>query len=276
MDEKLEAAKNDVFAAKKELQVLVAKNREAITHLRGFFEKARAEKQKRDEENKKVQELKAKRTEGEKKVDEAREKLEKLDKTLSANPDVENPRELKEKIDKLEWFQQTEANTSEEKKVGVEIKALRQQLPEAEKKGSAYAERSKFRKQLRDASLELRKIRQEMGVHAKKSDEHHTAMIKAFEKAKTLKEKLNEAFKDLDQKRALLATEQKEFSEIRTALMSEEKAEMEKERAEAKAVHDQQMAKVSTKAKDALDKLKSGKKISLEELQAIQQAGLTV
>ena len=274
MHEKLTAAKTDVISAKKEVQSLVAKNKEAIGTLRALFDEVKKQRQLRDAENVEVQKLKKERTDAERTVDAARAMLDALNESLSHLPDVESPSALELQIEKLEWIQQTDATVAEERALSKKIGDLRLKLPKAKARSETYVRRAALREAFFKANKLARALREKLREHAKKSDVHHTAMIKALTKAKGLREKLNEAFKDLDQKRALLASEQKEFLQIRDAITVEERAEETQIRSEQKAIHDRQMEKVSGQAKSAMDKLKSGKKISMDELLAIQQAGL--
>ncbi|MBI5036048.1 hypothetical protein HZC09_01770 [Candidatus Micrarchaeota archaeon] len=270
----LEKAKEDVEVVRKQVQSLVLKNKEALANMRELYATAKSEKEKRDGENAKVKELKGQKAKAEEAVAKAKEAMDKSDAALKNLQEMDNPRELKRQIEQLEWIQQTEASPKEEKELSKKINDLRKKLPAAEEKSGAFAERAKVRDELRKANAAARETREKMRETAKKSDEHHATYVKALKKASALQEKLSEAFKDLDQKRALLKTERDEFDQMRGEIRQQAKEEREKERKEQESIERRQKQKATEMGKEALEGFKKGKKLTLEDLQAIQEAGL--
>jgi len=286
LKEQLHKAKADVLSVQEQTYALRLKSREAIGEVKKFYAEAAELKKLRDAENEKVQEFKKKRQESEVKVAEALEKLKTLRGQLEGLPKAESPGRLRAELERLEWEQQTEAvSPKAEKELSRRIKELREQLGPAEKLRGVFAQMKPLEDGLRAAQAESRIYRTELSKHAKASDHHHEAMLKLYKKADSLSKKIGENLKQLDEKKTLLDEERKEFFQIQGQVKGAEKAEWEARKAEEKAERDrikaeQDAEKASLKhkatgiAEKALEKFRNGGKLTWEDLQAIQAAGL--
>ncbi|MBI2445750.1 hypothetical protein HYV43_05155 [Candidatus Micrarchaeota archaeon] len=286
LKEQLHKAKADVQAVQEQAYALRLKSREAIADVKKFYADAAELKKMRDAENEKVREFKKKRQEAESKVTEAIEKLKPLRGQLDGLPRAESPGRLRAELERLEWEQQTEAvSPKAEKELSRRIKDLREQLAPAEKARGVFEQIKPLEENLRAATAEVRIYRTELAKHAKASDAHHEAMLKLYKKAESLSKKIGENLKQLDEKRALLDEERKEFFQIQGQVKGAEKAQMDARRAEEKAERDRIQAekeaernaikqKATGIAEKALEKFRAGGKLTWEDLQAIQEAGL--
>ncbi len=286
LKEQLHKAKADVQIVQEQAYALRIKSREAIGEVKKFYAEASELKKLRDAENEKVKEFKKKRQEAEEKVNEAIEKLKPLRGQLDGLPRAESPGRLRSELERLEWEQQTEAvSPKAEKELSRRIKDLRDQLAPAEKARGVFEQIKPLEESLRAATAEVRIYRTELTKHAKASDAHHESMLKLYKKAESLSKKIGENLKELDAKKAMLDEERKEFFQIQGQVKGAEKAEWEARKAEEKAERDRIQAekdaekatvrqKAAGIAEKALERFRNGGKLTWEDLQAIQEAGL--
>ncbi len=286
LKEQLHKAKADVQAVQEQTDALRLKSRESIAQVKQFYSDAGELKKKRDAENEKVQEFKKKRQEAESRAGKILTQLQALRSQIDELPKADSPGRLKAELERLEWEQMTEAVSAKaEKELSRRINELRAQLGPAEKMRGVFAQLKPLEDQLRAASAEVRIYRTELTKHAKASDTHHEAMLKLYKKAESLSKKIGENLKELDQKRALLDEERKEFFQIqgqyrqteesqRAAFRSEEKAERDRMQSEKQAERNAIKKKATAIAEKALEKFRAGGKLTWEDLQAIQEAGL--
>ena|GEM_PF-3271138 len=286
LKEKLHKAKADVEAVHEQTQALRLKSRESIAQVKAFYAEAGELKKQRDTENGKVQEFKKKRLEAEQKAGKILTQLQALRGQLDGLPKAESPGRLKAELERLEWEQMTEAVSAKaEKELSRRIKELRGQMGPAEKLIGIFGQIRPLEEQLRAASAEVRIYRTELAKHAKASDARHEAMLKLYKKAQSLSKKIGENLKELDAKRALLDEERKEFILIqgqyrqteesqRNAFRSEERTERDRMHVEKQAERNATKKKAALIAEKALERFRSGGKLTWEDLQAIQEAGL--
>lgn len=286
LKQQLQKAKADVDAVREATQALRLKSREAIAEVKKFYADAAELKKQRDAENEKVQEFKKKRITAEKKSAEILQQLQALRGQLVGLPKADSPGRLRATLERLEWEQMTEAVSAKaEKELSRQINELRKQLGPAEKMREVFAQIRPLEEQLRAAMAEVRIYRTEMAKDAKASDAHHEAMLKLYKKAASLSKKIGENLKELDAKRALLNEERKEFFQIQGQFRGAEQAQIAARRAEEKAERDRIQAekdaernatkkKAASIAEKALERFRAGGKLTWEDLQAIQEAGL--
>lgn len=286
LKQQLQKTKVEIDAVREATQVLRLKSREAIAQVKQFYNEAAELKKQRDSENEKVQEFKKKRQEAEKKVEELKTELQALKSQVAGLPKNETPGRLRAELERLEWEQQTEAvSPKAEKELSRKINELRAQLGPAEKMREVFDKIKPIEERLRSATAEARIYRTELAKHAKASDAFHDLMLKIYKKADSLSKKIGENLKELDEKRALLDEERKEFTQIRgqirtveqadrAARIAEEKAERDRIQTEKDVEKAKIKQKATTLAEKALEKFRQGGKLTWDDLQAIQEAGM--
>ncbi|MBI5225988.1 hypothetical protein HY994_01975 [Candidatus Micrarchaeota archaeon] len=286
LKEQLQKAQADVRSVEEQTYALRIKSREAITQVKQFYAEAAELKKSRDSQNEKVQEFKKKRKDAETKANAILTQLQALRSQLDSLPKAQSPGHLKAELERLEWEQMTEAVSAKaEKELSRRINDLRNQLGPAEKLKGVFAEIHPLEEQLRAASAEVRIYRNELSKHAKASDAHHEAMLKLYKKAQSLSKKIGENLKELDAKKALLDEERKEFfqisGQVRTAegaeraqYRAQQKADADALKAEKDAQHKATQSRAAGIAEKALERFRTGGKLTWEDLQAIQAAGL--
>lgn len=262
-------------AAKGKIQELRIQNRQAIEDVKLLHADAKKEKELRDAENAKVREFKKTWQAQEQAAAKIKEQLAELRKTISSNAKGQDPERLKQELEQLEWVQQTEALSKEEdREIARKIKSILKALPEAQKASESFQQIRDLEKTLYAANDVARKTRQQMAHHAKESDAHHKNHVTLLKKANSLSKKITERFKQLDAKRAELMEEHQKIKAERKARKDEAKADRDAIKQERNAAAAKAKEKAKKLAGPVLEKLKSGGKLTLEDLQIIQEAGI--
>lgn len=271
------APRKSLEAAKEKVQELRIQNRQAIDDVKALHAQAAQEKQLRDAENKKVQDLKNTWRDQEQNAAKIKKELTTLRNDVAAVPRGKNPERLKQELEQLEWIQQTEALSKEEdREISKKVKDILRGLPEAEKTSGAFQKIRELEKTFREANNAVRKTRQEMNQHAKASDAHHKNHVSLLRKANSLSKKITERFKELDQKRAALMEEEQKIRAERKAQRDEMRADREALKTERQHANTKAREKAKQMAGKVLEKIKKGGKLTLEDLQIIQEAGTDV
>ncbi|MFA4946633.1 MAG: hypothetical protein WC607_03810 [Candidatus Micrarchaeia archaeon] len=270
-------AKKKRDLSEKEARELAKKNRERIDELRETMSTSSEARRKRDEENAKVKEYKEKRLAAETEVDKVKTELdEKKEKLRLLVGDSKMPFEkLQREIEELEWIQQTEATSAKrERELSKQINDLRKQLPSSEEAKKLYTDVGALRERLSKLNAEARDNRKLMEEHARESDVHHNKHLAAYKSGKALQEKISSAMGVLDVKRGEADAANGELAGIQRKKRDEESQEYEKERRETRAKETEIKHRVELKAKDILEKFRSGEKLSMEEFLILKESGL--
>ncbi|MFH0835562.1 MAG: hypothetical protein V1834_00165 [Candidatus Micrarchaeota archaeon] len=263
-------------AANKDARVLATANKQSLAKLKELYAQADVERDKRDAENDKVVALKKERDSLQKRAHAVREELNSARDKLGDTKDYpEDPIRLQERIEELEWVQQTEAlSAAREKDLGKQITELRKKLPAAADARQLLSKIHELRKKLRDLIQKSDALHAKVQEHARASEAHHQKTRAILAKAAKLQAKVTVNFQALDAKRGVA---QKHHDE----LVSQIKERESKEDAEFKSEERQQMKQLQERRKELnkqaqtiLAGFKSGKKITMEELLILREAGL--
>ncbi|MBI4360189.1 hypothetical protein HY572_00255 [Candidatus Micrarchaeota archaeon] len=269
------APRKRLDAAKGKVAELRIQNRQAIEEVKALHENAKKEKELRDAENQAVKNLKKAWQDQEHAAAHIKQELAAARKQTDAVPRGQNPQRLKAELEQLEWVQQTEAlSKQEDREISKKVKAILKALPEAETASGTFQKIRELEKTLYAANDSARKTRQEMSQHAKKSDDHHKNHVTLLKKANSLSKKITERFKELDEKRAALMEEEQKIRDERKAERDSAKADREALKTERQHANTKAREKARLLAGKVLEKIKNGGKLTLEDLQIIQEAGI--
>ncbi len=275
MTDETQDPRKSLETARDKVQKLRLSNREAIAEVQKLHADAKNRRELRDAENAKVKKAKANWQAAEKEAQAARDKLAEARKALGNVPKSRPPTALQAELERLEWVQQTEAlSPKEEKQIGKKIKDLLKILPDAKKASAAFDGIGPLATAMREANEAAKTARREMNEHARKSDEMHQAFLKAIKKADSLSKKITEKFKELDEKRAALDAQLGERRQQQKTLRDKERREMEALKKEQAEFDAKAREKATGLAQKAIEKFKNGGKLSMQDIQAIQAAGL--
>jgi uncharacterized coiled-coil DUF342 family protein len=262
-------------ALNKDARSLAQVNKEQIAKYRDCAAEAGAARKKRDAENAEVKKLVDEKKKIEAEISGAKQALFVARKNLQGMEGfVENPERLQEEIERLEWKQQTEAcNAREEKEFGRRIAEVKARLPRSATAVAALKELRETRSKMGVLIEKSRALNAKIREHADKSDVLHAEAIKASERANRLSEKIAQQFTALDATRAKAEAQHREFVETRRSSRSEEENEAARELASRRASERKAKSALSERAKKIFDDFKKGKKLSMDELLILQEAG---
>ncbi len=274
-DERLEALRSQRDALNKDARSLALVNKEQIAKYRDCAAEAGAARKKRDAENAVVKQLVDEKKKIEAEISGAKQALFVARKNLQGMEGfVENPERIQEEIERLEWRQQTEAcNAREEKEFGRRIAELKARLPRSATAVAALKELRETRSKMGALIEKSRALSAKIREHADKSDVFHVEAIKASERANRLSDKIAQQFTALDATRAKADAQHREFVETRRSTRTEEENEAARELAQRRASERKAKSALSERAKKIFDDFKKGKKLSMDELLVLQEAG---
>ncbi len=253
-----------------------SKNRLAINDLKTLFEEAKKEKSERDKANSEVAKAKKERQAAEKKALESKAKLDTASAKLKAFSAGENPLKIQSQIEELEWLQQTEDSPVKERALSKKISELRRKMPEAKEFETALKEFKAAREEAKATNSQAKKMREELGIKAGESEKHHQAWLKAMKNADSLEGKIQDGFKELGEKKSKADEIHTQIIGIRNSERQEYQTDHQQERQRQSQQNQKMRQKVSQKAQDILEKFQSGKKISLEEMMVLKEAGVSL
>ncbi len=273
---RLSALREQRDAANKQVRVIAARNKALINEFKQLMAKADAEKKARDSENEIVKKLVEEKKALENEISVLKKAcVEKQNELRGLSEFKGDPERLQEEIEELEWKQQTEAvSAKKERELSKKINELRAQLPKTEKATKLLKELRELRVKLRDKINESRKKSDEINAHARASDEHHQTRIACLKKAEALEQKIGETFKELDAKRGEADAQHAELAAARAELRKREENEKQKETRAKLAAEARIRAKISEQAKRLFEEFKAGRKLSMDELLVLQEAGV--
>ncbi|MCF7798814.1 hypothetical protein K9M74_02840 [Candidatus Woesearchaeota archaeon] len=282
--QKLKNLRVEVSTLKKELNKLnrekeswFAKRGEINKQISNLISGVKGSKDKRNEITEQVKDLKTERDTLNKEVSQKSKELNELkknfDKATAKHQVKESPSMLKKKIEKMEYTMETQPMSfDKEQKLMKELKTLKKQYVEV---SSVTGDWDKVKNLTRDISKLKRKANaahRKIQDNAKSSQDKHEALVErsgeidelkkeeqaAFEKFKEYKELftekntvLKELLKELDAVKGVLETHNVQIEE-------------DKKKVEQKAIKE--------RAKEVDEKVKTGKKLTTEDLLVFQKA----
>ena len=231
-------------------------------------EEALAQRESRDELNKKVKDLKDRMRILNIELSEKRERQRTLKDRLSLlKPQARKEEEALKKINSLEWkIQTTPMNVDLEKKIIDQIKHLEKNLQDHKEAESLREQLDLLKPLIRDYERSISQLREEKNQLVEEGDNHHKNMLNKFKEAKEKKKKADQAHKSCLELEEKLAASQKHYLEIMTEIKSIENSldeELEKRKIEKVERIERQIEE------EALEKLKKKKKMTIDELKML-------
>jgi len=275
-DEELEAMRLQRDALNKDARSLAQINKEQIAKYRECAAEAAEARKKRDAENAVVKQLVEEKKKIEAEIGGAKQALAVARHNLAGMEGfVENPERIQEQIEKLEWLQQTEAcSAREEREFGRRIAELKARLPRNATAVAALKELRETRAKLGVLIEKARALGAKIREHADKSDELHAGVVNASARADRLSEKISQQFAALDEKRAKASESHHQLVEARRSTRTQEENEAARELAARRARERKAKSALGEKARKLFDEFKKGKKLSMDELLVLQEAGV--
>lgn len=273
-ESKLVLLKEQKQAAQKELSALSKTNAQLIASFRQLAADARQPRRERDSLNEKAGQLRKLRNELFADVKKKQAELKQLSGELGAlRKQAQFPAPaLQELIEKLEWQLQTEAISPRgEKELSKRISDLRAQLPFAQKAQELLQQERKLKNEIALLFQRLSQLRLELAAVAKEADEKHSALVKLYEKGDGLRKRIGEGVQAVGEKRDSLEQASKEFFGELSELKRQEELEAKEREEKALAEKQKLLQKTREKANEIREKMKSGGKITTEELLLLQE-----
>ncbi|NYZ78270.1 hypothetical protein H0N96_02605 [Candidatus Micrarchaeota archaeon] len=263
-------------ASNQQVYVIVTRNKALITEFKELTAKADVEKKARDVENNVVKKLVEEKNAVEREISVLKKACMAKQKEMHGLSEFkDNPESLQREIEDLEWEQQTEAvSAKKERELSKKINELRAQLPKTEKSTALLKYVRELRSKLREKIEQSHKKSDEIDVHSKASDKHHEARIACFKKIEAVEQKIGETFKELDAKRGEADAQHAELLAARGEVRYREESEEHKEFREKRAAEAKIRAKIGEQAKKLYAEFKAGKKLNMDELLVLQEAGV--
>lgn len=236
--------------------------------IRKLQDKAHEFKQKRDTLNKRVQELKTLRDEANKKRREKHAQIlesRKEIKTLTEKRPSRHMNDLQTEIEKLEWrIQTTPLPLKEEETLIDQIRSLENQLLIHKKLQKLKNNLTEYRTEKEESESQAKNCHTQLLELAEQSQQLHKGMLETLNEATPLHDEADKAHK-----RFLEAKQKAERLHQQIDIIGEEIHRIEEK---DKARHELDLRKELEER--ALEKLKRGEKLTLDEFKALAEKGI--
>ncbi len=273
-EDKLFSLKQQKQAAREQVVALTKSNSELIAKFRSLSAEARVLRKQRDELNSKASELRKRRNELYEQLNPLQQQLQQAGAT-AAELRGETPMPagaLQQLIEKLEWQLQTEAlSPRDERELSKRIRELRAVLPKALLVRESGVEAGELRKKILELRHGLAVVKSELEKTAAEADAKHAALVKLFEKADGLRKRIAENLAALGEKRDALEHASKEFFGELNDLRRQEELEEKQREKKRNEIRDKRIVELKQKAEEIREKMRAGKKLSMEEFLVLQQ-----
>ena len=268
----LKEQRSNLFAEAKELAVKRDKLNDEFKRLRV---EAQELKKARDEINTRVKELKQQRSQIKAEIAKKATELKSLQseiKVLMAKKPPKSSGVLQKEVEAIEWkIQTTPLTLQEEKQLVEKVKQLEAQLNVHGRIEQLSRKKLELTTELKALEARAKSLHEKIINEAEKSQQTHKEMIKKLEEAKKLKteaDSLHKLFLQTKEKLKPVKEEIEKILEEIKRLREDMVAEAEKER---KKGEENLLENV---AKNALEKLKRGEKLTWEEFKILTEKGL--
>ena len=236
--------------------------------IRKLRDKAHEFKQKRDTLNKRVQELKTLRDEANKKLREKHAQIlesRKEIKTLTEKRPSRHMNDLQTEIEKLEWrIQTTPLPLKEEEMLIDQIRSLENQLLTHKKLQKLKNNLAEYRTEKEESESQAKNCHTQLLELAEQSQQLHKEMLETLNEATPLHDQADKAHKSF-----LEAKQKAERLHQQIGIIGEEIHGIEEKN---KARHELDLRKELEER--ALEKLKRGEKLTLDEFKALAEKGI--
>lgn len=268
----LKEQRSKLLAEAKELAVKRDKLSDEFKRLRV---EAQELKKARDEINAKVKELKQQRSQIKAEIAKKATELKSLQgeiKVLMAKKPLKSSSVLQKEIEAIEWKIQTTPLTLQEEKQFVEkVKQLEAQLNIHRRIEQLSQKRLELTTELKALEARAKSLHERIVSEAEKSQQIHKEMIKKLEEAKKLKTEADSLHKLFLQAKENLEPIKEEIEKILEEI-KRLREEMAAEAEEEKRKSEENL--LENVAKNALEKLKRGEKLTWEEFKILTEKGL--
>lgn len=234
-------------------------------------------KSQRNEMTKEVKGLKKQRDDYNKKIIDLRNEITDLKKQYDAvcgeRKIQKTPGQLKTEIESLEYKMETEAfGFEKEKKLMKELKVMKKQLHELEGVSDIWTKIKEKRTELSNLRKESNNVHKQVRVKAASSQEKHEHVLGHSEEIDKIKAQEGEAFEKFQEFKTKF-TEENEILKQKLIQLDELKELLKEHNVE---VEEEQKAfeekSIKVKAKEVNEKIKTGKKLTTEDLLIFQRA----
>jgi uncharacterized coiled-coil DUF342 family protein len=268
----LKEQRNNLFAEAKELAVKRDKLNDEFKRLRV---EAQELKKAMDEINARVKELKQQRSQIKAEVAKKATELKSLQseiKVLMAKKPQRSFGVLQKEVEAIEWkIQTTPLTLQEEKQLVEKVKQLEAQLNVHRRIEQLSRKKLELTTELKALEARAKDLHERMVSEAEKSQQIHKEMIKKLEEAKKLKTEADSLHKLFLQAKEKLRPVKEEIDKILEEI-KRLKEEMAAEAEEEKRKSEENL--LESLAKNALEKLKRGEKLTWEEFKILTEKGL--
>lgn len=241
---------------------LISKSRITYSELENLRSKLRQKKGQRDAENKIIQEYKAKRDAINEKLKKERDVLNKIREELNQikKTSSSNPKNIEKEIKRMEWDVQTKhLNAKAEDALWGKINVLRRELKSMDVYLKKKEELKNARKAVRSIEKEARDIHGLVIEHSEKSEMYHKELLAIFEEIKKMDTVLPEMTKSIMDAKSAADDAHNKYLDARGIAQKNRDAY---DRVTRKELRE--------KSDELLSEFKKGKKLSLEDIMAIQ------
>ena len=260
-----------------ELHKLSEENIRNIESYKSLLAQASEAKRKRDTVNSEVKELFDKRKILVEQSRKLEDELRTVEEQIAKTPHETRypPGVMRRMVNELEWRMQTEAiSVRQEKAISQEVQKIRKELEKADRVEPLYRRARDLRDRKHALSLEFRALDGSIDALKAEGDAAHEKTMALYKKTDATKASITEY---LD----LIGEKSKEAGDIRERLdgtqgeIDREAAKKRKEQETVKKTDDsRKQLSINDRARLIAADFKSGKKISLEDLQVLQASGI--
>lgn|GEM_PF-1579371 len=241
---------------------LITESKQSYSGLEKLRNDLRQKKAQRDAENKTIQEHKAKRDAVNERLKKERDALNKIREELNhiKQASSENPKNLEKEIKRLEWDVQTKhLNAKAEDALWGKINSMRRELKSMDSYTKKKDELKNARKAVRTIEKEARDIHRLVIEHSEKSEIFHKELLAIFEEIKKMDEIIPEMTRSIMEAKTAADVAHNEY------LDSKGIARKNREAYDATA-----RKELKEKSDELLADFKKGKKLTMEDIMAIQ------
>ncbi len=241
---------------------LISESKITYSNLEKLRSDLRQKKAQRDAENKIIQEYKAKRDAVNENLKKERDVLNKIRAELNQikRTSSSNPKNIEKEIKRMEWDVQTKhLNAKAEDALWSKINMLRRELKSMDTYVKKKDELKNARKAVRAVEKEAREIHKLVIEHSEKSEVYHKELLAIFEEIKKMDTVLPEMTKSIMDAKSEADDAHNKYLDSKGIARKNREAYDAASRKELKEKSDELLAE-----------FKKGKKLSLEDIMAIQ------
>lgn len=209
------------------------------------------------------------------------DELKELQKQIRASQPVGgrkvHPDRLLQQIERLDYVIETEAlSPKKEQEVMDKIRQFKTEYEQVKGSDDVYAKYREVRKQFTNLNREISEVKTLIQSNADTSQEHHVKMLDVSKRIDELKEALDAADKEYQEKRQeylkVLDTFKGIKEKLGMAVPEKRKIERENRKAQAEARAEAENTKLASKQEDVYEKIKNKQKLTTEDLLILQNA----